>query len=130
METDTIARPVEVHCSFCRKGQADVECLVAGFGVSICSECIDVAAEAREKSRPIPKKVHFDPVEHARKFETEQLLKAVAQVEPVYRDVAASQALYVDILRERGVSWADIGASLGVSRQAAWKRFAQGPETE
>jgi hypothetical protein len=29
----------------------------------------------------------------------------------------------VDILRERGVSWAMIGQTLAVSRQAAWKRF-------
>jgi ATP-dependent Clp protease ATP-binding subunit ClpX len=29
----------------------------------------------------------------------------------------------VDILRAREVSWAVIGAALGVSRQAAWERF-------
>lgn len=27
-------------------------------------------------------------------------------------------------LRGRGVSWARVGASLGVSRQAAWERFS------
>jgi ATP-dependent Clp protease ATP-binding subunit ClpX len=30
----------------------------------------------------------------------------------------------VETLRKRGVSWADIGAALGVSRQAAWERFS------
>jgi ATP-dependent Clp protease ATP-binding subunit ClpX len=30
----------------------------------------------------------------------------------------------VDLLRERGVSWAVIGDALGISRQAAWERFA------
>jgi biotin operon repressor len=34
------------------------------------------------------------------------------------------------VLRERGVSWAEIGGALGVSRQAAWKRFTRGPETD
>jgi hypothetical protein len=130
METETIGRPLEVRCSFCRKGQADVEALIAGFGVAICSECIDVASEALEKSRPITKKVPFDPAAQLRAFDNEQLLKAVGQVEPVYQDVAAAQALYVEILRERDVSWAEIGGALGVSRQAAWKRFAKGPEID
>ena len=26
--------------------------------------------------------------------------------------------------REQGASWTDIGAALGISRQAAWERFA------
>ena len=30
----------------------------------------------------------------------------------------------VDVLRAREVSWADIGAALKVSRQAAWERFS------
>ena len=129
METETIAKPLEVRCSFCRKGQWDVDRLIAGFGVSICNECIDVAKAAYE-SRPSKKKVRFDPAAHLRTFDNEKLLKAVAEVESVYQDVTASQALYVEILRDRGVSWADIGATLGVSRQAAWKRFAKGPETD
>ena len=29
----------------------------------------------------------------------------------------------VDLLRERDISWSAIGEALGVSRQAAWKRF-------
>ncbi len=130
METETIAKPLEAHCSFCRKGQADVDVIVAGFGVLICNECVDIANETIRKSLPVRKKVPFRPEEHFRRFETEQLLDAVTRVEPVYQDVAAYQALYVEILRERGVSWADIGAKLGVSRQAAWKRFAQGPESD
>ena len=32
---------------------------------------------------------------------------------------------WVDLLRGRGVSWAEIGRVLGVSRQAAWERFAR-----
>ena len=130
METETIAKRLEVRCSFCRKGQADVEALIAGFGVAICNECIDVAVAALETSRPITKKVPFDPATQLRTFDNERLLKAVGQVEPVYQDVAAAQALYVEILRERGVSWAEVGQALSVSRQAAWKRFAKGPETD
>jgi ATP-dependent Clp protease ATP-binding subunit ClpX len=32
---------------------------------------------------------------------------------------------WVDLLRSRHVSWAEIGRALGVSRQAAWERFAR-----
>ena len=33
-------------------------------------------------------------------------------------------AVHVRVLRERGASWARIGAALGISKQAAWERFA------
>ncbi len=32
---------------------------------------------------------------------------------------------WVDLLRSRNVSWAEIGRTLGVSRQAAWERFSK-----
>jgi hypothetical protein len=131
METETIAAPVyEARCSFCRKPQADVETLIAAVGVSICNECVDVANEALRQRGPVKERVRFDPVEHLRTFDNEKLLSFVARIEPLYQDVAGYQALYVDILRQRGVSWADVGQSLGVSRQAAWKRFAKGPEAD
>lgn len=31
---------------------------------------------------------------------------------------------WVDMLRERGLSWLQIGRVLGISRQAAWQRFS------
>ena len=30
----------------------------------------------------------------------------------------------VDVLRKREISWSRIGDALGISRQAAWERFA------
>ena len=30
----------------------------------------------------------------------------------------------VELLRSREVSWAQIGAALGISRQSAWERFS------
>ena len=32
---------------------------------------------------------------------------------------------WVDLLRGRNISWAEIGRALGVSRQAAWERFSR-----
>jgi len=128
-ETDT---GFEAHCSFCRKSNVEVETLIGGIGVFICNECVEVANEALAKLRaaqePGVEKVPFDYPRQLRGAQSEKLLKLVAGVEPLRQDVAAYQALNVDILRERGVSWAEIGSALGVSRQAAWKRFAKGPE--
>lgn len=36
------------------------------------------------------------------------------------------EAKAVTIAREQGASWTDIGSALGISRQAAWERFAPG----
>lgn len=30
----------------------------------------------------------------------------------------------VDLARDQGASWTDVGEALGISRQAAWERFA------
>jgi ATP-dependent Clp protease ATP-binding subunit ClpX len=124
----------EANCSFCRKNHKDVETLIGAIGVFICNECVDVANDtlakvraARDPNAPTPA---FDYPAQLRGAASEKLLRLVAGVEPLRQDVAAYQALNVDILRERGVSWAEIGGALGVSRQAAWKRFAKGPEID
>jgi hypothetical protein len=43
-------------------------------------------------------------------------------------DVAIEKLLYrsVNAAREAGFSWAEIGRTMGVSKQAAWERFSQG----
>ena len=128
MNTEPATRPFEARCSFCRKGNIDVDVLIGGIGVFICNECVDVANETIRKSGRVAVKVPYDAAKQLRAAETEKLLKLVAGVEPLVQDVAAYQALNVEIARERGVSWAEIGGALGVSRQAAWKRFAKGPE--
>ena len=48
------------------------------------------------------------------------LVPSVETVDRV-RDVVQEQ---VDVLREREISWSRIGDALGISRQAAWERFA------
>jgi ATP-dependent Clp protease ATP-binding subunit ClpX len=41
-------------CSFCGKHQRQVNKLVAGPGVYICNECIDLCVEIIAKERPKP----------------------------------------------------------------------------
>ena len=134
MEAETTTTTFEANCSFCRKSHRDVEMLIGAIGVFICNECVDVANDTLAKVRatrgPDAPRAPFDYPAQLRAAQSEKLLKLVAGVEPLRQDVAAYQGLNVEILRERGVTWAEIGGALGVSRQAAWKRFAKGPETD
>lgn len=128
METEP--RAYEARCSFCRKSNADVDTLIGAIGVYICNECVGVANGVLEKLPPTERKARDYAGAQLRGAATEKLLTLAAGVEPLVQDVAAYQAFTVKVLRERGVSWAEIGGALGVSRQAAWKRFARGPETD
>jgi hypothetical protein len=104
-------------CSFCGKSDREVAKLVAGPGVHICDACIglcnDVLAGLK---RP--------QLDDWAALGVEELLRALpasaAQVE-ARRSVLQTQ---IDLLRKRDVSWAAIGAALGISRQAAWERFS------
>jgi len=108
------SRPL--RCSFCGKPESQVAKLIAGPKVHICDVCVGTCNRILEAT---PRTfAGCDQVTD------EQLLDALrpasATVEAI-RSVLQSQ---VDTLRKRGVSWADIGAALGVSRQAAWERFS------
>ncbi len=113
------------RCSFCTKSTDDVETLVAGAGVFICNECVDlcapiVAAEtAHQAANGRPSRL-FSP----QTGPTDQLLRMLAAYNVASESIGSGMQDLVDVLREREVSWAAIGEALGVSRQAAWKRFA------
>jgi hypothetical protein len=113
------------HCSFCRKSQIEVKTLVSGPGVFICDECVQACeaivaknAATRRKQRGTQSPLLPDNAP------TEKLLKTLAGYNGAIESVGTGMQNVVDILREREVSWAAIGDALGVSRQAAWKRFA------
>jgi ATP-dependent Clp protease ATP-binding subunit ClpX len=48
-----------LKCSFCGKGQRQVELLIAGPGVAICNECVDlcdeIIADFRSSDRTPPR---------------------------------------------------------------------------
>jgi ATP-dependent Clp protease ATP-binding subunit ClpX len=108
------------RCSFCGKSQTEVKKLIAGPGVFICDECVElclpIIAE-KPKTRSVPDSLLPDNAP------TERLLKTLAGYNGAFESVGDAMQDVVDILREREVSWAAIGKTLAVSRQAAWKRF-------
>jgi ATP-dependent protease Clp ATPase subunit len=112
------------RCSFCGKSQEEVRTLVAGPGVFICDECVELAqaiinnkVETQETPQEAPGSLLPDNAP------TEKLLKTLAGYNGAFASVDTAMQDIVDILREREVSWAIIGQTLAVSRQAAWKRF-------
>ncbi len=120
-ETSASAEERPLHCSFCLKSQHEVAKLVAGpAGVYICDECVALCNEA------IAGRSFTYDTEAYRlaKIPTERLLARLSPIEKTLRGKGNQLEAAVDELRGREVSWAQIGAALGVSRQSAWERFS------
>jgi ATP-dependent Clp protease ATP-binding subunit ClpX len=107
----------KLYCSFCRKDQDAAPKLIGGPGVTICGDCVAICNRilAGKPAPPFPgwAALSDDALLHT--------LEPSAAAVDATRDVLQE---HVDLLRERGVSWAVIGDALGISRQAAWERFA------
>jgi ATP-dependent Clp protease ATP-binding subunit ClpX len=114
-------RPRLFHCSFCGKPQTDVVKLFAGPGVFICNECVDICvpiiAEGPNEA-PDPDKILTPD-----RAPTDTLISTLSRHNRASENIDLGMQDIVDVLRERDISWAAIGEALGVSRQAAWKRF-------
>jgi hypothetical protein len=111
----------KLQCSFCGKDQTKVQKLIAGPGVFICDECVDLSAQIiAEETGDRPRLASVEAMTD------EQLFQGLRQAA-----AAAAQAEYglherIAELRGRGHTWTQLGTALGVSRQAAWERFARG----
>ena len=113
-------------CSFCLKPAAEVDRLVAGPGVHICNECIELAAaivQSAAAGRPVTSR--WD-----QELSDDDLLAHLPRVAALGVQVERQLAAWVGTARARGITWTRIGFALGMTRQSAWERFAgprQGP---
>src|SRR5215208_3261311 len=110
----------EMRCSFCGRLHTEVSKLVAGPGVYICDGCVnlsvDVIAQATQAERlSLPDWAAMSD---------DQLLQRIPFIAGSAANIEAELRDRVHELRERGVSWARIGAALGMTRQSAWERFS------
>ena len=111
------SRLEDLHCSFCLKDKGAVAKIVAGPGVYICDECVNLCQQI----------IAGEP---AREFTAwneqsdDELLASMARTQTVVAQVDAAIHDHASVLRGRGVSWTRIGEALGVSKQAAWERFS------
>ena len=117
----TRANQPEYRCSFCGKAQTEVRTLVAGPGVFICDECVQLCRPFMEKKKKLT--TQEVPTLLPDNAPTDALLKTLAGYNGAFERIDAAMQDIADILRAREVSWATIGEVLAVSRQAAWKRF-------
>ncbi|PKH38293.1 hypothetical protein SAMN05192575_10564 [Nocardioides alpinus] len=111
-------------CSFCGTSGGpgtDVD-LVGGLGAQICTSCIDefhAIVHDEERTSSVRRTMPWD------RMSTTELVATLPQILASAEQNVAFAQEWVDMLRERNISWAEIGRVLGVSRQAAWERFAK-----
>jgi ATP-dependent protease Clp ATPase subunit len=131
--TDTASHEA-LTCSFCAKSQFDVAKLVAGPGVYICNECVElctqIIAEELDRASSEPDNAgsstgHDPPILKAwEDLSDDALLSEMVRAHAAHQNVDRAVAHHVAALRARGVSWARIGEALGMTRQSAWERFS------
>jgi ATP-dependent Clp protease ATP-binding subunit ClpX len=106
-----------LRCSFCGKTQDEIERLIAGPGVFICDECVDLCVRVISE-QPMPS---FPPLDGK---SDEELLADMVRLDKSRGQVETAVQDRVLRLRSRSVTWARIGEALGISRQSAWERFS------
>jgi hypothetical protein len=109
-----------LYCIFCFKSQHEVKRLISGpFSVYICDECVELCNEIIAGPPRGPSKTGSP-----KELPTARLLARLQPIEDTLQGKGNQLQQIVDILRSREVSWAVIGAALGISRQSAWERFS------
>jgi ClpX C4-type zinc finger len=111
-------------CSFCRKGPEAVAKLVAGPGVYICNECVELSAEII-RSSPQTQTTGQPAIEAwEERLSDAELLDHLPRVAAASAQVEQQLTGWVRQARSRGLTWTRIGEALGMTRQSAWERFS------
>jgi hypothetical protein len=112
-----------VSCSFCGKPDSKVQQLVAGPGVYICNECVELSTTIIEDA------AHTSAEESARRrsqFYDRSPEDVLAMLPALARSAArveAELAGWIGRLREQGTDWQTIAGAAGMSADAARQRF-------
>jgi hypothetical protein len=117
MDNDVARR----HCSFCGlKGKKGMR-FGGGLGAMICEGCVDhyhsvfQAAPRTQRAARVPWESMTDA----------EILGNLPLISRTADQVTEFLVEWVELARSRKISWAEIGKAFGVTRQAAWERFAQ-----
>lgn len=115
---------LQVNCSFCAKPSSAVAKVIAGPGVYICDQCVQLCNDIleQEQQAPSPPGTQLPAREEA--MTDEEILALLPRIASVSAQTDASLQRLVTVLRGRGVTWARIGAALQITRQSAWERFS------
>lgn len=118
--TSTRSPEQQVCCSFCGRASAEVRKVIAGPGVFICDACVQLCVTILETDDGTSQ----SPIAALQGMSDEEILDQLPRVAAAGTQVQASLQERVGLLRQRGVTWARIGAALGMTRQSAWERFS------
>lgn len=113
-------------CSFCMKPNTEVRKLIAGPGVYICDECVDLCAQivADELNKPAGPDRPARPPLWDNFTSAEQALDLMPKMAAAGAQAEANLTTLVRRARTLGATWAKIGEALGMTRQSAWERFS------
>lgn len=114
-----------LRCSFCGKPEEDVDKIIAGPGIYICNQCVDACNAILTSPGSSPSDMQERPqVRPWDGMSLEEILAHLPEIASVAVQVEGSLKSWVQRARDRGATWTRIGASLGMKRQSAWKRFS------
>lgn len=108
-------------CSFCLRSREETGLLVGAPTAAICRDCAAGALALFNESSPDAHRALPDSPWAA--LSDHELLERLPQVAQAREQVEAHLRRWVGVARERNISWASIGESLGMTRQSAWERF-------
>jgi len=111
-------------CSFCLKPYYEVMKLIAGPGVFICDECVDLCSEIIANPPTLaPAASSWED-----DLDLERVLTSLPPMARVGAQAERNLSRFVQKARDLGATWSVIGTSLGMTRQSAWERFSKGDE--
>jgi hypothetical protein len=111
---------VAARCSFCLKPDHEVSKLVAGPGVFICNECVDLCGQILGDPPSLPPGL----ASWEETLDLEGVLTSLPRMASAGAQVERNLVRYVQRARALGATWAMIGTSLAMTRQSAWERFS------
>ena len=111
---------VATSCSFCLRPSTEVAKIVAGPGVYICNECVDLCSQIINNPPAMPHGL----VSWEDSLDVDGVLASLPRMAATGAQAENNLARFVNKARALGATWAAIGTSLGMTRQSAWERFS------
>ena len=109
-------------CSFCGSRGTEETRFAGGLGALMCTDCLASYSSALAA----PENAHVRIVGWSDDAMTDgDMLARLPLVSATAGQVDRYLRSWVGRIRERHISYAEIGKALGVSRQAAWERFSR-----
>ena len=125
--TPAAIEEVIASCSFCGKPNTEVRTVVAGPGVFICNECVDLSVSIVAGTADISS-------EESARLRAQALDRPVQDILDMLPGLArgaaraeAELARWVGRLRDRGTDWQTIGDALGTTGEDSRQRFDPPP---